>query len=320
MSVALCTHNGRLYIEEQLRSILGQVPAPMQLVVSDDASSDGTLDVVRRLAAESDVEVDVLVNPVALGVTANFERAVRACTGDIIVLSDQDDVWHEGRLARAVEVLEARADLDLVASDAQLVDATGARLPLRLLESLGVGAAELEGVRSATAFHWLMKRNVVTGATVAFRRRLLERALPFPAAWVHDEWLAAIAAATARIDLLPEPLIDYRQHGANQIGVSRPTLRDKIGRLLEPRRERNERLAARARVLAERLDAAVPPVPAEVRQAAWAKVEHEELRRSLPSSRIRRLPAVLGEARSGAYSRSGRGMQDALRDLVQPDR
>lgn len=319
ISVALCTHNGSRYVGEQLRSILEQQPAPSQVVVSDDASTDDTLDIVASLAAQSTIPVEILRNPRALGVTGNFERAVRACNGDIIVLSDQDDIWHSNRLARVVEVLESDSGLDLVASDAVLIDGAGTRLPLSLLESLGVSSDELSGIRSAGAFSWLMRRNVVTGATVAFRRRLLATALPFPAAWVHDEWLAAMAAATGRIDLLPDRLIDYRQHGANQIGVAKPSLRDKIGRLLEPRRGRNERLVARAESLAERLSTLEPPVDPAVRAAATAKAAHERVRRDLPRSRARRLPGVLAELRSGRYSSSGRGLQDALRDLVQPD-
>ena len=89
----------------------------------------------------------------------------------------------------------------------------------------------------------------MTGATAAIRRRLAAVAVPFPAEWVHDEWLAMVAASIGRIVPLDEQLIDYRQHGGNEIGAVELTFRGKLGRLIAPGRQRNERLLARAIVL-----------------------------------------------------------------------
>ena len=135
---------------------------------------------------------------------------------------------------------------------------------------------------------------------------------------MHDEWLAAIAAAAGTLRLLPEPLIDYRQHGSNQIGARRPGMRDRWAKLRESREPRASRMVARSAALVdalERLGAAVPP---EHLALARAALEHEMRRRSLPGMRIARIPGVIAAAARGDYARYSRGAIDVLRDLVQP--
>ncbi len=223
VSVALGTHNGAAFLEPQLRSILTQSHPVQEVVLSDDASSDGSVALAEGLIEEhraADAPTPSLVvlrNPTALGVTANFEQALRAASGDLVVLADQDDVWRPDRIARALREFTARPEVELVASDARLVDGSGAALGSTLFDTLGVDAALLGRFRSDGSFDELLRRNVVTGATMAIARRLVERAVPFPESWVHDEWLAMVASVGGGLSLIDEPLIDYRQHGGNQI-------------------------------------------------------------------------------------------------------
>ena len=320
-SVALCTRNGARYVGEQVESILGQVPSPSEIVVSDDDSSDGTLGVISaaveaRRAVGGGPVLKIMANAEPLGVTANFGQAVAACTCELIALSDQDDVWHAGRLRRIALEFEGRPRLLAVGSDARLVDGDGRLLGRSLSESLEVSRRERSRLARGDAFGALMGRNLFTGATMVVRRDLLRHALPFPASWVHDEWLAVIASAVGEVAILPDELTDYRQHSLNAIGAPRPTLAHKLGRLAAPRTERNERLVARARDLVERLD--ILDVGDDVRSIARAKLRHEEVRRSLPRSRVLRLPRIVGECVGGGYRDYGRGARDALRDLVQP--
>ena len=322
VSVALGTHNGARYLGEQLDSILRQTHPVAEIVLSDDASTDGTVELAERAVAErraTDAATPALVvlrNPVALGVTANFEQAIGATSGDLIALSDQDDLWHPDRVARGVAAFEARPGVDLVAAEARLVDDGGRPLGASLFETLGVDA----GVRdrlAAAPFEELLKRNVVTGATAMFTRRLARRAAPFPAGWVHDEWLAVVASMTGGIAVIPDAVIDYRQHGGNQIGVTRLGAGGRLARLREPRTARNARLLTRAQELAER----VPELgggDARVEAEAAAKLAHEVMRQGIPASRLRRIGPVWREWRTGAYARYGLGAQDVLRDLVQP--
>ncbi|EAR24832.1 rhamnosyltransferase [marine actinobacterium PHSC20C1] len=319
ISVALCTHNGAVYIEEQLVSILEQSLAPQQIVVSDDASSDDTIARVREIAARYPaVQLTVFENDPALGVTKNFEQAIRACSGELIALSDQDDVWHPGRLERFAFEFAAQPLIALIHSDARLVDATGIPLGHTLAGALGVSAGEVASIHAGDAFSVLLRRNLVTGACAMFRRSLVEYAAPFPSGWVHDEWLGIIASAVASTDFIDEATIDYRQHGANQIGATKLSLTGKFRRMVEPRRARNARLEANMGVLVDRLQRLGSRVSDEKVHRALAKLDHERMRSSLPEARSHRIPAVTRAFFAGHYHRYSRGPLDAVRDVLQP--
>jgi len=319
VSVALCTHNGAAYIEDQLISILEQVPAPRQLVVSDDASIDDTIARVREVAGRYPaVQLTVFENAPPLGVTKNFEQAIRACTGELVALSDQDDVWHSGRLALFIARFAAGPEVALIHSDARLVDGSGAPLGHSLSDALGVRSGEVASIHAGDAFSVLLRRNLVTGACTVFRQSVVEFAAPFPPSWVHDEWLGLVAAAVATTDFIEEPTIDYRQHGANQIGATKLTLGGKIGRMMEPRRARNARLEANMTVLVDKLQRLGSRVSEEKVHRALAKLEHERMRNALPEGRLKRVPSVTRALLAGRYGRYSRGPLDAVRDVLQP--
>lgn len=324
MSVALCTYDGAAYVREQVTSILAQSRPVTELVIADDGSGDGTPAIVDEvLAAHARAHPDAMPRVVRLGgdarlgVAANFQRALLACTGDLIALSDQDDVWHPDRIERLVAEFASVPAAGLVHSNARLVDAGGAPLGTTLFEALGVTAAEHAEIDAGRGYEALLRRNLATGATTILRSGVRDLALPIPDGWLHDEWLAIVAAATSRTAIVDAPLTDYRQHGANVIGASAPTLRDKLGRLREPRTDRNARLLTRARSLVERLSA-IDGVPPERLELARRKLAHEESRSALPEAALFRVPAVLAIAVRGGYRRFGNGSQDVLRDLVQP--
>jgi hypothetical protein len=319
ISVALCTYNGARYLEEQLRSILDQTLVPDEIVVSDDGSSDDTVAIAERVLAVAGkrVKVTVLRNLLPLGVVGNFAQALAACRGELVVLCDQDDVWHPDRVARAAEVLRARADLAFVHADARLVDGDGAPTGPLLLDALGVAPAERAEIHDGHGFAVLLRRNVVTGATMMVRRELIARAAPFPPSWVHDEWLAMVAAMTAGFDLVDAPLIDYRQHGGNQIGAARLTLGAGLAKLREPREERNARLVERGEELVAKARALGAAVPASVLHDVEQRLAHDRFRAALPRRRFARIRPVLREGMA-RYARYGRGRADMVRDIVQP--
>jgi glycosyltransferase involved in cell wall biosynthesis len=328
--VALCTHNGAAHVEEQLRSILSQSPAPFEVIIGDDASTDNTVQIIERTLASLreadgglDAGVEIVRRTTALGVSANFAATMGACSGELIALSDQDDVWHTGKLAALVGLFTDDKRLVLAHTDARLVDGDGAALGLTLLDALEASPAERTGLVSGApgdAFAVLVRRNLVTGATVVVRRELLDDAVPFPDNWIHDEWLAVIAAAVGTLRLLPTPLIDYRQHGSNQIGARKPTMSDRWSRLREPRAERALRLSRRASELVDRLErlGSQGRVNVELVEAARAKRDHEVARANLPRWQPARIPAIVIAAARGRYARYSRGAIDILRDAVQP--
>ncbi|EJL67890.1 glycosyltransferase family 2 protein [Variovorax sp. Varisp85] len=321
VSVALCTRNGARYLPEQIRSICTQAPLPREIVLSDDGSTDDTLAVVRDTLAQCGVadriELRVFSNTPPLGVTRNFEQAVRACSHDLIALCDQDDAWHPGRLARMVAQFEARPDLLLLHTDARLVDAQLEPLGSTLFHALEVQPAELSAIAHGEAFGVLLRRNLVTGATTMFRKTLLDTALPFAPEWVHDEWLAAVAAAIGRMDVLPEPTIDYRQHASNQIGARRLTLSEKIAKAFVERGDKHVARLRRAEALLRRLQQLGTRVPARYLEAQRDKVAHQRFRAELPSARPLRLLPILIEAARGRYARFGRGGHAIVQDLFE---
>jgi glycosyltransferase involved in cell wall biosynthesis len=321
VSVALCTRNGARYLPEQVRSICAQTPLPREIVLSDDGSTDDTLAVVRDTLAQcgvaEQVALRVFSNTPPLGVTRNFEQAARACSHELIALCDQDDAWHPGRLARMVAQFEARPDLLLLHTDARLVDAELKPLGSTLFHALEVQPAELAAIAGGEAFGVLLRRNLVTGATTMFRKILLDTALPFAPEWVHDEWLAAVAAAIGRMDVLPEPTIDYRQHASNQIGARRLTLSEKMAKAFAERGDKHVARLRRAEALLQRLQQLGTRVPAAYLEAQRAKVEHQRFRAELPAARPLRLLPILIEAARGRYARFGRGGHAIAQDLLE---
>ncbi len=322
-SVALCTHNGAAYIEAQLRSIFEQTVTARQIVVSDDASSDDTVAIVEKIAAEyrnrsHPTALTVLRNGTPLGVVKNFEHAIQATSEPYIALCDQDDVWVPRKLEVLGDFFLTRPSLMLVHSNAQLIDGDGGPLGLSLFEALGITPSMLSREHAGDGFALLMKRNIVTGATVVFHRNLLTFALPFPANWVHDEWLAVMAAAAGSIDVCEAELVDYRQHADNQIGATALTMKGRWARLTLPRDKRNRVLLGRAEELLIRLNAISVSVRSDCLPLAHEKLEHERMRSSLRASRWARIIPVVREIATGRYQRVASGANDILRDLVQP--
>lgn len=321
ISVALCTRNGAAYLPAQVRSICQQDRAPIEIVLSDDGSRDDSVEVVRTTMADCGaagrIALTVFRNDPALGVTRNFEQAVTACRGTLIALCDQDDLWRADRLATMAAVFDRRPALLLLHTDARLVDGNLQPLGQTLFEGLEVRADELAGIHAGRAFGVLMHRNLVTGATTLFRRRLLDVALPFAAQWVHDEWLAALAAATGEMDVLEDCLIDYRQHASNQIGVRRLGLKAKIAKAFAPRGDKHAQRLVRAQVLLDRLQSLGGQVPAQVLAAAREKVAHQRFRAQLPAPRLLRPLPIAIEALRGRYARYDRGWQAIVQDLLE---
>ncbi len=320
IAVALCTRNGARYVGEQIASILDQERRVDRIVLSDDASTDGTADLVIAAVGDrgpSAPELTVFRNDPPLGVVRNFSQAIAAAGADLVALCDQDDVWEADRIERIAARFESEPDLLCSFSDAQLIDDDGQPLGASLFGRLEVGPRELGAIRAGEAFPVLLRRNLATGATMVFRRELFEAAAPLPSEWVHDEWLALVAAALDGLGVEEAPLTRYRIHSANTIGVVEPTLGHKVRRVLQPRSDRNAGLARRSAVLARRL--AALGVSAETERAARRKAVFEARRARLPRARLLRVAPVVLLAATGDYRRyASQGALDIVRDLLQP--
>lgn len=328
ISVALGTHNGQRFVGEQIASILAQTRPVDEIVLSDDASSDRTVEIVEAAVSAHQAahgrapELVILRNEPALRVTKNFEQALLRTTGDLVALCDQDDIWHPTRIERLAAAFDNPSVL-FVFSNARQVDAEGEYLGHDLFEAVALGAEERQLLSDGAAFEQFMRRNLATGATVLLRRSLVDVAAPFPKAWLHDEWLAIVAAMFGGALMHDETLTDYRQHEGNQVGMSPLRARRTFGMLMQPRTERNRRLFLRAQSLDERVDSLRSPLGGEApalryREMAHEKYRFEQARQAYPEARLRRIAPILRQLRSGNYTRYGTGLKDAVRNLLQP--
>lgn len=315
VSIAMCTYNGERFLQAQLDSLLAQTRRPDQIVIRDDVSTDTSMDLLRAFVPRAEalgIAVDLQANPENVGYRRNFDGALRACNGEVIFLCDQDDVWHAGKVARICAEFDARPRLLAVHSDALLIDGQGATLPKRLFDALGINGRTLRRMHAGDGFRLMLQRNLMTGAAMALRRNVLVDALPLPETdWVHDAWIGTLAAMRGHIDSLPEPLISYRLHDGNQLGLG--------GNDPAPRHARRMRQLNTERIqcmqLLERGRSVGLPAPT----LAWVerKQQHVAFRADLPAGRLQRVPRIVGELLSGNYQRFGRGVLSAVIDLVR---
>lgn len=200
ISVCIATYNGARYIGEQLASILKQLSAEDEVVVSDDGSMDGTIDIVRSL---NDRRIRIVDGPRRHSPTLNFEWALRNAKGEYIFLADQDDVWLEGKVTRCVEELQM---CDCVVSDARVTDS--------LLNTTSESLFQLMHVRRGRLSN-LLWRNGYTGCCMAFKREVLSKALPFPTDIpMHDIWIGNVAAFCGSLHFINDRLLLFRRHDA----------------------------------------------------------------------------------------------------------
>lgn len=216
-SVAICTYNGEKYIEEQLISILNQSIKPDEIVICDDNSTDNTIQLAEKILITSSIKFRIETNQTNLGVIKNFEKAIGLTSGDIIFLSDQDDIWLTNKIKTILYEFSKDPDCVLAFTDADLVNYKRGKLGVKLWETLKYSHNESD----KNSFHnILLNRCVVTGATMAIKRELFNNVKPFKESWIHDGWLAINAPLYGTVKAIKAPLIEYRQHENNVIGAT----------------------------------------------------------------------------------------------------
>lgn len=201
ISVCMATYNGGKYIKEQIDSILFQLGEDDELIVSDDGSTDKTLDVLRSY---NDSRIKIFKNNNRKGVVGNFENALNKAKGEYIFLSDQDDVWLNGKVDVCLDALKKS---DLIVTDCIVTD-----------DKLNVIESSFFRSRSSGAGFWKnLIKNSYLGACVAFRKELLKIVLPIPTNLpvYHDGWIASLADVTAKVTFVEFKGIYFRRHESN---------------------------------------------------------------------------------------------------------
>jgi hypothetical protein len=212
ISIALATHNGQRYLEEQLRSLAEQTTLPCELVACDDASTDSTVAILRSFAESAQFPVRIHQNPQPLGFIENFLKTAKHCVGDWIAYCDQDDIWLPRKLTVVTERIARNPNLVLVAHSADLVSddlkSYGRRLP-DFKRDATKGPLEMPPI------------GLIMGFAVVFSRELIEQFDPAlrpinpvpPEPWQsHDQWVYLLANALGSTEIVAESLVLYRRH------------------------------------------------------------------------------------------------------------
>lgn len=328
-SIALATYNGARYVDEQLESYARQSRLPDELIVRDDCSDDDTVDRVERFAADSPFPVRLTRNETRLGYVGNFDRAIMDCSGDVILPSDQDDVWLPSKVERLVSILEADSTVGLAFSDGQVVNERLDSLGVTVWHARRLDAEKQAYIRRGDAFQLLIRGKLLAGATIAFRSAFRDVIHPIPVglAFSHDSWIVFIASAISKVQLVEEPLVMYRRHESQASGLGRYRNRRRLpnrlkalwtGTSLDQDRAFLSKYLDQLREAERRLTA--PEVRGLCRPQDLKFLEdtitHLEARLSLPPNRLHRVPTVVNEVRSGRYRLRPGALHCLVRDLV----
>ena len=306
ISVALAAWRGEQWIGMQLESLLHQSRRPDEIVICDDSPDDATERAVAPFLQTGGV-IRYMRNERQLGIVRNFQKALQLCTGDLLFLADQDDVWDSDKVAILAEFLEREEACDLVFCDSRVVDAG--------LREMGHTAWELQGFDrrwlEETPEKWaarMLIRPTAYAHDMAFRREILAWSLPFPemeTGACHDFWLSSLAAVRGRLQALPRCLTSYRCHGGNFTVVKRSGWLERWRYLRRNGREELRRSAMRYEALVQHLDA-VPEVLPGLRKLCEDLAEYYRLR------------AEGGVPSAAAYRRFGAGWKSRWRDCLLP--
>jgi glycosyltransferase involved in cell wall biosynthesis len=216
LSVCMAAYNGSRYIHEQIASILPQMAAGDELIIVDDRSQDNTTDLVEDFA---DRRVRLVQNDRNCGVIRSFERALELVTGDIVFLSDQDDVWHCDKVRSILAAFHANPEVTLVITSVEMIDTAGDCIP----QSVRPHRPFRGGV-----FQTLVK-NHYRGCAMAFRKCVVEATLPFPVGIpMHDSWIGLVNAIVGKTQFLDIPLVRHRRHDQNASGMRRLSVYQRI--------------------------------------------------------------------------------------------
>lgn len=315
ISVAMCTYNGARYVSEQLKSIARQTATPDEVVICDDASTDSTPDLLAHFAANAPMPLRLVRNPAPLGCTRNFCRAIGLCRGEIVALADQDDVWKPNKLAVIAEAFSGNRGAQYAFSDADMVNEKGEYLGFSLWHTVGLEARRFSPARQ---LELLLKRNLVTGAAMAFRSSLRPVALPIPETWPHDYWIALLGSTLGYGVPIPEHLFSYRRHFGQKLGCGKDTFLSKVRTSLAAEADYYAK-AARIAELRQRAEAcaAMASCPPERLLLLKEKQLHLSRRALIRSARGRaRIAQLVSEASSGRYQRFSFSWSSVIRDLT----
>jgi glycosyltransferase involved in cell wall biosynthesis len=215
IDVLLATYNGEKYLRCQLDSILNQTHKNIRLLINDDCSTDGTIEILKEYETK-DNRVKVQYNEKNLGYIKNFENLLKRVENNYFALSDQDDFWMENKIEKSLDKL-LKENADLVFTDLEVVDENLKQIAPSLVKFMKMN----KNIKKNHDYKLVFLRNCVTGCTILSKKELINKYIPVPKEepMVHDWWMALIISQIGKVVFLEEPTIKYRQHGNNQLGI-----------------------------------------------------------------------------------------------------
>jgi glycosyltransferase involved in cell wall biosynthesis len=228
VSVALCTYNGQAFLHQQLQSIFSQTTPVDEVIVCDEGSADDTVSIINSFKQAYPGIIELHINKTKLGVVENFEKAVTLCKGDVIFLSDQDDVWRKDKVEKCVQFFKDHNEIYAVFSDASLIDDNSKSYGKTVWEIFQFKEVADKKPKVDLYEHIISHSNVVTGACLAIRKEAVKLCTPFLKIkhMLHDEWIALKLSQLNRIHFLNDTLISYRLHASQASNAIR--IKDRV--------------------------------------------------------------------------------------------
>jgi glycosyltransferase involved in cell wall biosynthesis len=214
VSVVLCTYNGELFVDEQVKTICSQTWSKLEIIIVDDASTDKTYEKLKRHAA-IDTRIRLFQNEKNLGFNLNFNRACSLTKGTFIAIADQDDIWEKNKISELLKEI-TKSDRVMIAHS---VSARFEKNKDPFIKSVNL-VDYFEGDDPKKLFLF----NTISGHNMLIRRKLLEAAMPFPENIYYDWWLSVVACTMGEIKHVNKILVWHRVHESNATGAAKPVL------------------------------------------------------------------------------------------------
>lgn len=218
IDVLMATYNGEKYLKEQIESVLNQTYKNIRLVISDDCSKDGTINILKQY--ENDKRIEVHYHEKNQGYIKNFEYLLKQVKNNIYMLSDQDDVWMPEKIRKTYEKL-IKNDADMVFADLEVVD-ENLKTIYPSFNKFMLLDRKINKYINSYKLNYLY--NCITGCTLMSKSKWIKDILPIPTDskyLIHDHWIGIIVSLNGKIVYMPEKYIKYRQHGNNQVGTEK---------------------------------------------------------------------------------------------------
>ena len=308
ISIAMAVYNGEKFISKQLDSILKQTHRPDEIIICDDSADNKTFSAIENTITQNSRIIKYFKNETQLGVSKNFEKAISLTSGDIILLSDQDDIWLPNKIEKLCSLL-CSPDYSGAFCNSELVDEN--------LVSLGITHFDLRNFKGqqktdSEMLEFFLHRVPAAGHNMAFKTELKELLLPFPELEeCHDTWIGLTIAAVSKWNFTTDVLTKFRQHNTN---VSKAAQASQLQAAIES--IKNNTFTWTVTLYDELLKRINGKASSEVTNLLRDRREHSAMRVQMNCNIFKRIPLICQEIGNKRYFKYGRGWKNVVQDLL----